>query len=155
MASSVKSREQDCQGPVLAPWPRYPARLHLICGTRLVLCLHCLLCYSPIWLHCCCCFCYSICLQLPTFTSWCPRMYSDCTLYVAVVCLKWPDACVGRDLTSIYAVCFPTEASARMCFNFAWLLLVVMFSMWCKLLILIMFNCLCLHVPGDVMLLII
>ena len=58
--------------------------------------LHCLLLLQPLytqtgpWLHCC--YCYSACLQLLTFTLWCPRS-SDCS---SAVVLEM-HACVGRD----------------------------------------------------------
>ena len=62
------------RGPVLAPWPStrpdcnwyisvvftLPAQLQTLCTQT-----------GP-WLHCC--YCYSACLQLQTFTLWCPRM---------------------------------------------------------------------------------
>ena len=67
-----------------------------------VLCLHCLLCYSPChmctqtgpWLHwcCCCCYCYTL-------------LACSCRLYIVVpqdvvtvaVALEMHAACVGRD----------------------------------------------------------
>ena len=62
------------------------------------LCLYCLLLLQPLctqtgsWLHCC--YCYSTCLQLQTFTLWCPKSStSDCSSAVALEM----HACVGKD----------------------------------------------------------
>ena len=52
----------------------YPLRLQLIhkCCVYTA-CFATALVYT-IWLHCCCYYCYSACLQLQTFTLLCPRM---------------------------------------------------------------------------------
>ena len=50
-----------------------------------------------------------LCLQLPTFTLWCPRQD-----VVTVAVVLDMDACVGRDQ---HLCCFPTEALAGMCFD--------------------------------------
>ena len=46
-----------------------------------------------IWLHCCCCFC-SLCL--PAAANFYTVVSQD-VVTVAIVYLKWLDACVGRD----------------------------------------------------------
>ena len=63
---------------------------HAIEGTDLCWHFATALVYT-IWLHCCCCLLACGCKLLHCGVSGC----SDCS--VAVVYLKWPDACVGRD----------------------------------------------------------